>query len=65
MTDRPDASHIRSDGLAKTSYSVEAAAVQVANLVWVRTGVPHGAYLCSQRPDHWHVGRGIHNLKET
>jgi hypothetical protein len=53
---------VRGDGVAKISYSTRNEAVIEANMMWVKTGTPHNPYLCNQRPDHWHVGRGTANL---
>lgn len=65
MYQRDPNSHIREDGVAKISfYTREVAAVE-ANRLWQRTGKPHAPYLCSQRPDHWHIGAGLSNLETS
>lgn len=60
--ERPSRSHIREDGSPKIPFFTEEGAVAHANDLWNRTRKPHCAYLCEQKPDHWHVGRGVPDL---
>ena len=56
-------SHVREDGAPKKVFETEEGAAQAANLIWAKTGKPQGYYLCEQKPSHWHVGSGVHNLE--
>ncbi len=50
-------SHVNRDGLAKQSLESERAAIAYAGQLRVQTGQDFGWYVCSQRPEHWHVAR--------
>lgn len=62
---RDEGSHIRGDGTAKRSYNSEEEAARDANDMWARTGRPYNHYLCSQKPDHWHVGKGVADIRRV
>lgn len=61
--DRDAHSHVRSDGVAKVSYETREAAAKAANIWWARDGIPRNPYLCNQKPDHWHIGKGVADLE--
>lgn len=52
---RDPGTHVNGDGLAKRSFeSVRAAAIEAARLEG-ETGKRFDWYVCSQRPEHWHL----------
>lgn len=57
MNGRAPQSHVNADGRAKRVFESERAATIEVQRLEIQTQLRWDWYVCSQRPEHWHLAR--------